>query len=1052
MKQLLLVLLLLPTLAFAGHNYCVDMEQNPPVLQATYETRNTCEAAGFDWRWNPDSDANGYYDATEGGWNLNPVTNPSGARDAIGLGDSATLDVGTTTGTVAAGDDTRLSLGGIDIRQYSCTADGVANDTTCLSNAIAAAQSADLPLVIRPLANGNKVFLTDGHTFSAPIVLIGQNGATLKLRADNISATYEQILRFNTGAEKSLVKDLTLDGNRDNLLGAYAVGKYYAGIFITTTDIYLENLDITECAYSGIHSSNSAYSSNGIFKNIKVTESDQAFRLYEFDNGLMENFLASDINNGGWPYAPGAGWFILSDNVQVKNLKILNMSGDASVPESSPGVPNWTSALTIHDSTLNIDGMEIREKTDDILRYMGASIFTSKITGNNWTITGYAGTSLELSDNDLFELTGFNIDCGYEVNSVQTLTSSWGITLQSAGRYYGEDGSGQIMGSAFNRDTRFSNGVVQRCGGGVRVDSPNLYMTNVKVLGNTIYGLWFTDDYDTIGSFSSNGLTTDNASSVLSNMTIKYNGGPGIRMKQGRNIIISNSDISDNGQDTSLADALRGGIVDEAGGSVLTDIILSNVTASDRQVQNSYFGSVDYSVYNGAFTTATEFKVATDNIQEYFPGQKIALIDLCTGVGCLDLDADTTADDLRGWVVKVDPDYMMVRPEHSGTLNPVLVAATGTISTTAKAISGGTSLTTQIRGSFWLYANSEYRRVMAITSTTAGTLRAQFTADLSAASYQISKFEIREIPSQTYGISLTTAANVTVGPIEATGNTVSGVTVTNREAWFSPLDVAPGTGYVGDGSKYLADNGTWGDGGTGDVTGPATSTADAVAFWSDTTGGVLKDSEITRNSSGDLSYKVSSALKFYIHRDGRFLSGAQSLGTGGSRIMNSLSPTLVLTNTEADDTQKTFMLGSLTYDNNASPNFSTSLYSINNATENTLRWGGGTGGGVAATKHSFYAATNITTATGTEIAKITTAGFTLLSGGLILPAATEVDIDSGTDTTMGAIRDAAVFLQPVSAPATAATACTIGQWAFDASYLYRCTATNTWLRSAAATW
>jgi hypothetical protein len=41
--------------------------------------------------------------------NLGDLTDPSAARDNLGLGAAATLDIGTTTGTVAAGDDSRFS-------------------------------------------------------------------------------------------------------------------------------------------------------------------------------------------------------------------------------------------------------------------------------------------------------------------------------------------------------------------------------------------------------------------------------------------------------------------------------------------------------------------------------------------------------------------------------------------------------------------------------------------------------------------------------------------------------------------------------------------------------------------------------------------------------------------------------------------------------------------------------------------------------------------------------------------------------------------------------
>ena len=40
----------------------------------------------------------------------------------------------------------------------------------------------------------------------------------------------------------------------------------------------------------------------------------------------------------------------------------------------------------------------------------------------------------------------------------------------------------------------------------------------------------------------------------------------------------------------------------------------------------------------------------------------------------------------------------------------------------------------------------------------------------------------------------------------------------------------------------------------------------------------------------------------------------------------------------------------------------------------------------------------------------------------------------------------------VSAPSTASSTGSLGQWAVDSSYLYVCTATNTWKRVAIASW
>jgi len=62
--------------------------------------------------------------------NLSDLTNASTARTNLGLGDSSTLDIGTTAGTVAAGDDTRIT----GAAQKSANLSDIANASTAFSN------------------------------------------------------------------------------------------------------------------------------------------------------------------------------------------------------------------------------------------------------------------------------------------------------------------------------------------------------------------------------------------------------------------------------------------------------------------------------------------------------------------------------------------------------------------------------------------------------------------------------------------------------------------------------------------------------------------------------------------------------------------------------------------------------------------------------------------------------------------------------------------------------------------------------------------------------
>jgi hypothetical protein len=70
------------------------------------------------------------------------------------------------------------------------------------------------------------------------------------------------------------------------------------------------------------------------------------------------------------------------------------------------------------------------------------------------------------------------------------------------------------------------------------------------------------------------------------------------------------------------------------------------------------------------------------------------------------------------------------------------------------------------------------------------------------------------------------------------------------------------------------------------------------------------------------------------------------------------------------------------------------------------------------------------------------------NAGELQLTSTAVTVKSGVALKVGTN----VVPVKVAAPASASSTCTTGQIAFDSSYAYFCTATNTWLRAAIATW
>ena len=59
---------------------------------------------------------------------------------------------------------------------------------------------------------------------------------------------------------------------------------------------------------------------------------------------------------------------------------------------------------------------------------------------------------------------------------------------------------------------------------------------------------------------------------------------------------------------------------------------------------------------------------------------------------------------------------------------------------------------------------------------------------------------------------------------------------------------------------------------------------------------------------------------------------------------------------------------------------------------------------------------------------------------------------AGTPTTQNFLAGDVASLSNVAAPATASSTGTAGSYAIDASYAYFCVSTDTWLRTAIATW
>jgi hypothetical protein len=960
------------------------------------------------------------------------------------LGDSAPLDVGTTDGTVAAGDDGRLSLGGIDIRSYSCTADGVADDTTCLNNAIAASQAANIPLVIRPLANGNKVFLTDSQSISSPTTIVMTSGSTLKMRPDNLTpGTTTAVLTFTTGSDGSILSgNGILDGNRDNAKAAFTTGHWSALRIYNSSITIKEGITLQEATTASLYCSGG---SNYVSVSDVTIKNSAAGALFYFVDKLdMKNVTITNIDNEGVAtYQHGLDLWACGD-AKISGLNILDSGGDAS------GSSAWFSGVTIVDSSAQISDLLISGFIANgvaPIKPLAMSLMSSEIQGTNWRIVGVGFPSLEIATGTDFTLDGFFFDNEYlEYAGLVDLSGSIGITIDSYGYSQVTPDSTVSLykkSTLHSRNVKLSNGVVRGHGTGITVASGNVILTNVTSTGNSIDGI-DTRQYGAADSFPYAPEDTDYLDITLLNCNATYNGYKGLDLLYADRLNILGGRYDNNGQDSALAATSRVGIGDAAGGSIGT-VTINGVYAGDTQSgTQSGNASMDWSAYIGGYVSGDVIELDAADQHLYYPGQNVT-------VGGVPIQIRKV--DVRGTIHAVTTG--------AGSYPTTTTAGTGTITSSGVNISGvGTALNTELNGRYWIVANGQYRRIVEATTATAAKVESAFSPDVSAVAFTIVKLDVVLIPSQQHGIYLTNATDVKTGLVVTSGNVTAESTITNKSAWVGPLDLG-GTGYVGDGAQCYRDDGTWaacGTSFTGDATAFDITVADSataiksgnyavkatsgVADSATATGFLFDvDNELTTNGAQLVNFTENGTSFFSVNRLKRFgfnyIYPSYSFTFVENAESGSTTPAMFIANNMTNQAQGKGSIGIKSYLTAEEP--AALLYALSSGTgasqtSNIIYWGGGSSAMNAATRHSFFAAATATTTTGTEIARVNITGLRVepagvtadatapldvigngiisgtldLQGGAIVDAADTYDVDTGTDTTMGAIRDAAL--------------------------------------------
>lgn len=167
--------------------------------------------------------------------NLSDINSAAASRVNLGLGNSSTRNVGTTAGTVAAGDDPRLTAALLladpsvfNVKTYAAQGDGVTDDTVAIRNTVTAAVNwattnnhFDCTVYFPP---GTYLIastpIKGGTTFGnaqipIPIIATTVNKVTLRFKGlgDTALPHWQQTVPQNNGVVlKTTYQELTIDG------------------------------------------------------------------------------------------------------------------------------------------------------------------------------------------------------------------------------------------------------------------------------------------------------------------------------------------------------------------------------------------------------------------------------------------------------------------------------------------------------------------------------------------------------------------------------------------------------------------------------------------------------------------------------------------------------------------------------------------------------------------------------------------------------------------------------------------------------------------------
>lgn len=621
---------------------------------------------------------------------------------------------------------------------------------------------------------------------------------TTRFRKNDGSDSESNIIRFVAGAENSVWRGGTIDGNRSVLQSDYdTLHPTNPGYLSGWLDLRIECLNVSFIGARVLNSVAYPVVCTGDRANLDVycnNHGAAAFAGFKLFSATGK--VPRPSGNGGRNQTvrivsekyDNAGSVLTTHAVDVRgaldgeyDLAVRDPDGDTS------SASDWLSGVTMEDNEGTTFKAIAKHFKGDDLKHVGIAFHGNiRCVLRDPEVFDVCGTLFEANDNSECQVWNPMIDADYRSTNVESAEDSQAMSLfrgtwndtRSAKPFAGNNGF--VMHGGFAR----------RCGEGPIIRDDNSQWIGGKSYGHLSNGIvlwdeWY-DDYFPGAEENKVGTTRSiidcevfgNGARGISQSVFRDSQQTAAETKRTTRFKVQGCMVFNNGQDSSLASHQRDGIA-----TLFCD--------HGDILGNQVFDNQNWSITNGASfvpMSAQKHEIYVKSYDKIHIGQWLTL---ANGDG---------SGDVTGRVVDIGIDDNLtldfgVSVTLSSTGNTKALSGTWSGSgTVLTGVSG--DLVAEVTGQTYVSDGIEWRRVVKVSSANELTLIEPFTATLSGASLSALAVDVSGNPSQSNGIrKAVNASDVLLISNAVFGNTEADYSIESSTNVDGKFGIRPGSEY-----------------------------------------------------------------------------------------------------------------------------------------------------------------------------------------------------------------------------------------------------------------